>query len=270
MCIILSCDPGYRPSLDMVRTCFDNNPDGAGYMYATRGEVVGRKGYTDPDMLLDQAIRDAPPASPLVFHFRIGTSGGYGLDVTHPYPITRDLRKLHALEWHAPFGIAHNGVLPYKADDARHISDTIAFIKSDCFTIKKDPRTVAQGGLTRSKSAKTFLAGKTRGSRICIMDGAGRVRLIGDGWTQAAPGIMASNESYIERAVKWSAPSLFDVADDTFYDDYGLPTSCRWCALKKACEVQCPFCDDVAYELGYTPMDVDAVNAAVWGEAYSG
>lgn len=267
MCIILSCDPGYRPSLDMVRTCFDNNPDGAGYMYATRGEVVGRKGYTDPDMLLDQAIRDAPPSSPLVFHFRIGTSGGYGLDVTHPYPVTRDLHKLHALKWTAPYGIAHNGVLPYGSDDKRHISDTIAFVKSDCFTIKKDPRTIKSGGLTVSSGAKKKLAGKTRGSRLCIMDKTGRVRLIGDGWREAAPGIMASNGSYKPwGSARYKTPTIDDVP---FYDDYGLPETCHGCGLRKACEVQCPFCDQIAYELGYTPADVDAVNMAVWGDAYS-
>lgn len=266
MCIILSCKPGVVPSYDMIETCFDNNPDGAGFMTSTGGCVHGYKGFIDPVDLYNAVEPLKRKWQPLVLHFRIGTSGGLGMDVTHPYPVTRSLKKLHALKWTAPYGIAHNGVLPYGSDDARHISDTIAFIKSDCFTIKKDPRTISSGGLTVSSGAKKKLAGKTRGSRLCIMDKTGRVRLIGDGWREAAPGIMASNGSY----KPWGTPSYkaATIDDVSFYDDYGLPETCHGCGLKKACEVQCPFCDQIAYELGYTPADVDAVNKAVWGEAY--
>lgn len=268
MCIILSCKPGVLPSYDMIETCFDNNPDGAGFMTSDGVCVHGYKGFNDPVALYERVAALMDKKQPLVLHFRIGTSGGLGADVTHPYPVTRNLKKLHALKWTAPYGIAHNGVLPYGSDDARHISDTIAFIKSDCFTIKKDPRTISSGGLTVSSGAKKKLAGKTRGSRLCIMDKTGRVRLIGDGWREAAPGIMASNGSY----KPWGTPSYKAAAIDDvqFYDDYGLPETCHGCALKKACEVQCPFCDQVAYELGYTPADVDAVNTAVWGDIYTG
>lgn len=266
MCIILSCKPGVLPSYEMIETCFEHNPDGAGYMTSDGVCVHGYKGIMDPVNLYNRIIALAGKKQPLVLHFRIGTSGGLGGDVTHPYPVTNSLKKLHALKWTAPYGIAHNGVLPYGSDDARHISDTIAFIKSDCFTIKKDPRTISSGGLTVSSGAKKKLAGKTRGSRLCIMDKTGRVRLIGDGWREAAPGIMASNGSY----KPWGSPSYktATIDDVPFYDDYGLPETCHGCGLKKACEVQCPFCDKIAYELGYTPADVDAVNNAVWGEAY--
>ena len=268
MCIILSCKPGVVPSYEMIETCFDNNPDGSGFMTSNGVCVHGYKGIMDPVDLYNRVSALAGKKQPLVLHFRIGTSGGLGGDVTHPYPVTRSLKKLHALKWTAPYGIAHNGVLPYGSDDKRHISDTIAFIKSDCFTIKKDPRTIKSGGLTVSSGAKKKLAGKTRGSRLCIMDKTGRVRLIGDGWREAAPGIMASNGSY----KPWGAPSYKTaIIDDVpFYDDYGLPETCHGCGLKKACEVQCPFCDKIAYELGYTPADVDAVNAAVWGDSYTG
>lgn len=54
MCIILSCKPGVLPSYDMIETCFDNNPDGAGFMTSDGVCVHGYKGFNDPVALYER------------------------------------------------------------------------------------------------------------------------------------------------------------------------------------------------------------------------
>ena len=129
MCIILACKPGCRPTSDVLENCWYSNPDGAGAMWCEGGKVRISKGYMrfrDVQSLMGEI----PDESPLVLHFRIGTSGGHSERVTHPYPVTTDLDCLHALDLECPVGIAHNGVLPYPHDDAREVSDTIAYVQT--------------------------------------------------------------------------------------------------------------------------------------------
>lgn len=249
MCIILACKDGARPTPQTLATCWANNPDGAGYMYAEGGVVHGRKGYMRYDDLA-AALESVPEEATLVVHFRIATSGGVDERVTHPFPVSRKLKMLHATEWTAAAGIAHNGVLHgYEAFECAGVSDTIAFIKK---VAKPTAAALSAHGLTSSK-AKKKLAAKSKGSRLAVLDGEGRLRLIGDGWTVVAPNISASNTSW--RQLKpWATYAALD--SWAAYED-GLPSACGTCTERGYCATSCPLCYDVAQNLGYTIPEID-------------
>ena len=69
---------------------FENNPDGAGFMYAYQGNVFIEKGfmsYEEFKVGLDNLSQKYDiSALPLVMHFRIATSGNVDGGTTHPFP----------------------------------------------------------------------------------------------------------------------------------------------------------------------------------------
>ena len=265
MCIILSCEPFARPTTEEITACWENNPDGAGLMYPEDNHVVISKGYqTLKDFLT--MVKCVPESAPLVLHFRIGTAGGYGPEVTHPFPVCRDLHTLHALDVECPVGIAHNGVLPYAGDDKKAISDTMEFIRTVCVPLDRDSRVRKEGGLVISPKAKKALSAKSAGSRLAIMDRFGDVRLVGKGWRSMRPGIEASNGTYkpayryttyalpswhADEAVELPAVISEEVA--RFMADNG----CEACPNYADCAASYPICMEGMADLyGFAPCDV--------------
>ena len=45
MCIAIYKPKGNTISKDTLKNCFDNNPDGSGFMYAQNDKLVVKKGY---------------------------------------------------------------------------------------------------------------------------------------------------------------------------------------------------------------------------------
>lgn len=247
MCIILSCDAHKRPDAETLRRCWDSNPDGGGVMWCEGGKVEIVKGLMSFRDLL-AAVDYAPPESPLVVHMRIGTSGGYGAEVTHPYPITSKIDALHALDVESTYGIAHNGVLPYPTDDAAGISDTVYYVQHVVAKIAAKKSVRKRGGICQSRAAKRRLADTSKGSRLALLDYMGHVLLVGAGWETVTPGIQASNGTW--RAPRWGRHySFWDDADDalawdddaddsaTYYAD-----ACRWCDAWADCKFWGPMC----------------------------
>lgn len=250
MCIILSCAPYARPDRDTLRICWDNNPDGAGLMWpdGTRWVHIS-KGYFDFEDYA-AAIEDAPADVPLVLHMRIGTSGGYGAGVTHPFPVFDDLDIIHATESRATYALAHNGVLSgYKTDDALGISDTVAFVRDFVHPLANSADIVESGGIAVSNRAKKLLARASYGSRLAIMDYAGNVRLIGSGWRTVTKGIQASNDSFQSYRYTLAKLPAYDDYDDDLrgyaildaMEAYG----CAPCSMYSTCMQYGPQCAEI-------------------------
>lgn len=244
MCIILTCDANKRPSSETLATCWTANPDGAGFAYATGAAVEVSKGYMTYGSL-EEALATVPVSSPLIIHFRIGTSGGYGPEVTHPYPVTSDLTALHALDVSCPVAIAHNGVLPYDSDDERGVSDTVAYIQRVVSRVARLRPVRAHGGLCESSKARRALRRTSQGSRLALIDAAGHLLRIGEGWETIEQGVYASNCSW--RPLKSRYASLYgrlgyDCPDE---DDgyYELPDYCYGCDVYEYCRETGPFCE---------------------------
>lgn len=242
MCIILTCDANRRPTAETIETCWCGNPDGAGYAYATGAGVVISKGYmTLHDFT--SALADVPGDVPLILHFRIGTSGGYGPEVTHPYPVTSDLTALHALDVECPVAIAHNGILPYDSDDAAGVSDTVAYIQRVVSRMARQRLVRDHGGLCKSTKARRALRRTSQGSRLALIDAAGHLLRIGDGWETITPGVYASNGGWRPIKARYASRHGAFGYSDRASDYYDLPDYCSWCDAYEYCKETGPFCE---------------------------
>lgn len=258
MCIIVACENGSRPTKSQVETAFYNNPDGAGLMWVQDGRVMISKGYM---YLADlaRAIDSVPEDSPLVIHCRIGTSGGYGAEVTHPWCVTYDVDMLHCLDVEAPVGIAHNGVLPYEPDDRAGISDTMRYIMDVVYPLSQRPDVVSAGGLAVSRVALNTLKKTSAGSRLCVLDSAGHMARIGKGWETVSPGVYASNSSWRgfcgSLGFRHLAPTYasFEDCDNDPIDVFSLSTDCYYCDAYDDCKRWGPICDEPGEMAGELP-----------------
>lgn len=80
MCIIVYKPAGFGlPNTETLRICWENNPHGAGLMWADGEKVHVRKGYMSWDAFkdaLDEATDSMDVIStPMALHFRIATHG---------------------------------------------------------------------------------------------------------------------------------------------------------------------------------------------------
>jgi len=177
MCVI-AVKPANAAMIDnkTIENMWYNNDDGAGFMYPGPGGVKIRKGFMSLKSLkkalkaLEKEIDTT--ATPIILHFRIGTSGGNIAANTHPFPVSENLAALQKTQLTAPLAVAHNGVIdirPRKKD----ISDTMEYILSQLaplYQLKKD--------FYRLEAGKQLVYNAIQ-SKMAFMDAAGRISLIG-------------------------------------------------------------------------------------------
>ena len=132
MCIIAVSKRGIRqPTLQQLQKMFNNNPDGAGYMFARDGKVAIHKGFmTWEDFKRAVMAEKFTEADPVVYHFRISTQAGIKPTMTHPFPLTDNIKLCEKLDvLSCPVGIAHNGIIHLTTDHKQtRFSDTALFI----------------------------------------------------------------------------------------------------------------------------------------------
>lgn len=134
MCII-AIKPKNKKLQDkrVLKTCFNNNQDGGGYMFVNNNrEVIIRKGYMKFDEFYKKLTEDFKKYNlhdkNLIMHFRIGTSGQSAEGCTHPFPITDDYKQLQSTETKTNVGICHNGIISAMNDRTALYSDTQLYI----------------------------------------------------------------------------------------------------------------------------------------------
>lgn len=131
MCIICISPSGVpQPTESCIRTMFESNPHGAGYMVARNGFVAIHKGFTTIDDFLRQLRAERfGPDDPVVYHFRISTQAGTTPAMTHPFPVAARLDACEALDVHCRTGVAHNGIIRLTSDPReKRYSDTALFV----------------------------------------------------------------------------------------------------------------------------------------------
>lgn len=190
MCIIAYSPKGTAiPSATRRTNMFNRNPDGAGFMFPVNGHVHAEKGFmTLADMenrLAELAEVYDFTALPVVFHYRIGTHGGNTPQNTHPFPVTHNRGALKALEFDAPFAVAHNGII-HCVKPKKGYSDTQEYVFRRLSRIKR-PFT------------KRILEaiGLETGSKFAFMSGNGLVQLVGAITEDSDDGCYYSNTSYL-------------------------------------------------------------------------
>lgn len=136
MCIAITKQIGCDcPNMDTLKTCWDNNPDGAGFAFNLNGRVFIKKGF-----MTWTAFKNAFEywnkkvcfkSRGLLIHFRIATHGAKNETMTHPFPIVADEGTLSKPEYSSPYAIIHNGIISLTSTAIRGtgLSDTATFVK---------------------------------------------------------------------------------------------------------------------------------------------
>lgn len=192
MCVIAYKPLGTMfPSQTILENCFNNNPDGAGFMYSYNEKVHLQKGYTTFESF-NKALKKARNITgdevPYVMHFRIATQG-FEKTMTHPFPLSRKMNDLKQTKASCDIGIAHNGILDITSDGSKEYSDTMKFITDYLSLIIKNL------AWHKNEDTKQLIENLIDGSRLAILDKNSHCELMGKGWVEDN-GIFYSNTSY--------------------------------------------------------------------------
>lgn len=213
MCIIAIVKSGVdMPSKEILQTCWRNNPDGSGYMFARNGKVEIRKGfmtfanfYTSIMSLSEKDQKELP----FILHFRIGTSGGNTPQNTHPFPISKDVALLQSKRKKCDVAVAHNGIISIN-QKRKDISDTMEYISTRLYRYFELPLNPLD---------HTFLLDVIEDeidSKFAFLEGNGRITTIGT-FTESN-GVYYSNYGYETK--KYTVSNAYRYG--YLYDDYCL------------------------------------------------
>lgn len=179
------------PEEYILQNCFENNDDGAGFMYVHEGAVHIKKGYETFEAFM-KALNKARALTgdkvPYVMHFRIATQG-YEKTMTHPFPLSSNMNNLKHLRTKCSIGVAHNGILDITSDGAKDYSDTMKFITDYLSNI------IQSYDWYKNKRTKKLIEYLIDGSRLAILDAHSHCELMGKGW-ECDNGIYYSNHSW--------------------------------------------------------------------------
>ena len=211
MCIIAVSKKGVRqPSLKQLHNMYDNNPDGAGYMYAKDGKVHIHKGFMTWDDF-ERAVKaeNFTKDDPVVYHFRISTQAGVKASMTHPFPLTDNLSYCEELDLVCPVGLAHNGIITMTsfAKETKY-SDTAYFIAWYMTKLIRNEDDIADPCVNDMIETLT-------NSKWAIMDGNGDIETVGK--FQKVKGLLFSNFSYSDTYTKTIIPTNYRFASDDYY-----------------------------------------------------
>ena len=214
MCVIAAKPKGIDMMSDeYIQNMWDNNDDGAGFMYADGKDVHISKGYMKfADF--KQALKDLGEKvdlknTALVLHFRIGTAGGNIPANTHPFPITDNVQLLQKLNVKTKLGIAHNGIINIKTH-ATNISDTMEYIVSRLSLIYRENHE-----FYKSPNIMKLILNATS-SKWAFLTPDGTIYTIGD-FTEEE-GILYSNLTYSYSG--WYTKSYTGVYSRSKYPNY--------------------------------------------------
>jgi len=199
MCIaILSEGNVELPSTTVMKRCWRNNSDGAGYAYLTdKDEWHCKKGFKKW-----RAFKDAfdaekfEPAHTVIIHFRVGTSGamltnngGCHPDCTHPFPITNDEELLNKHEFITKNIIMHNGVHSRPTGPLSDSQIAVRDIADPLMPYWDDPK-------IKNMMTKLLDAARDKGNRWFIGNGA-NFYLLGEWIMDMKTKIWYSNSGYL-------------------------------------------------------------------------
>ena len=174
MCIIVAKRTGIAmPDRTILKTCFDNNPDGAGIMWNESNKVHICKGFMtwyDFDNFMNTlSNRINLIETSVVMHFRITTHGGTSPHNCHPFPISSRVRDLKRLSYESDIAVCHNGVIPIKC--IPKLSDTQTYIVKRLSRFRKR--------FYENKACLKQIECEIQ-SKMCFLTGKGEIYLVGD------------------------------------------------------------------------------------------
>lgn len=176
MCIIAySADKSI--SIETLKNCFENNPNGAGIMYKKdfNDDVHIVKGLMTFEELKTEYDK-IPDKSEVAVHCRIATSGAIGAATCHPFPVVGSIEKMKKPKMKTEMALMHNGVISFctpKNGMKESYSDSMLFTKQFIEPLK----------YRLDKAYIQSLIEESTNSRFCIMR-KGKVTLLLGTWVE--------------------------------------------------------------------------------------
>jgi predicted glutamine amidotransferase len=223
MCIIVYKPKNVKlPDRKILRNCYLNNDDGAGYMFVDNGKVQIRKGFDDFNKFYKAVLKDYDISKSMVLHFRISTSGGINAGATHPFPLSYSFDEMKKTVNECNVGIAHNGVIrltePTTTESASGINDTMKFIKT-YMNIFLD-----SDGTERLTPKDINLINNMTNSKLAILYNNDTVQLTNILAWKEQDGVYYSNDTFSYRVV-YNYKNVNDAVWYSNYDRYYCWTS---------------------------------------------
>ena len=217
MCIIVVKEKDKKlPKLEYLENCFENNPDGMGFMYTNKGKVIIDKGYMTYKTFVKRYQKLCRKFNnfdnkALIMHFRIGTAGANSPQNTHPYPITDNKKLLHKTYLKTDLGVAHNGIISQynPPKDIKDINDTQNFIMNYLYPVYSNWH-----DFYKNYRFREGLEDITN-SKLAFLDKNDTIKLVGD-YEQDENGIKYSNGNYKPFIYSYSYSGCYD----KYYSDY--------------------------------------------------
>ena len=189
MCIAIVKPKGIEtPSEKLLKTCWNNNPDGAGFCYNTKNGVIIHKGYLKFEDFYKDFKKHNYKNCDLIIHFRIATHGGVNKECTHPFVISKNIEDLKKLHVKCKSAFVHNGIISgYGSRTDNGVSDTMDYVTKIIANIPYINKTLLDN-LAKEKSSRFAIINKNN-------------FVVGGAWIKDN-GIYYSNDSYKERVVE--------------------------------------------------------------------
>ena len=224
MCIIAISEIGTAlPDAATRRIMWENNPDGAGFMFARNGKVHIRKGFMTFDEM-ETAIENLdfdPKDVQFIMHYRIGTHGGNIPQNTHPFPVSARVRPMQELKYDCELAFAHNGIINSVEMIKKSISDTMEYgrqILADLLRLDVE--------FYKRPSIQMLIEESINGSRMVFLNGKSEIVKLGS-WVEGEDGCLYSNTTYKDWRKKYAPkPKSYWYSDDykwntAYSDGYG-------------------------------------------------
>lgn len=191
MCIAVCKPKGVKIAKRVLKSCFRNNQDGAGFAYACPedGKVKIVKGLFTFRSFWENYREIDPENHATLIHFRIGTSGKINSHNCHPWRID----EKHAM--------VHNGVLSSSLKlTCENTSDTGLFVERVLKPVFKDSQDIWK------TDAFEWLVEESIGcsNKIAIMDCNGEFKIFNEIMGEKEHGCWFSNKTYKEDRKKKS------------------------------------------------------------------
>lgn len=205
------------PEEQILKNCWDNNPDMGGFMYSFNGKVHINKGYETFDSFLkalNKVREKCGDDIPYVLHFRISTQG-FDTACCQPFPLSGNMKNLKRPKVETNIGVAHNGIIGLTSDGSKDYSDTMKFITEYLVNI------IRSYDWHKDERTNKLIENLIEGSKLAILDKKGHCSMMGKGWIEDK-GCYFSNSTYSYK--KWTPKIGYyggtrGLWDDYYYDD---------------------------------------------------
>jgi len=200
MCIAIAKPEGVDLFDNVLKNCFENNSDGAGFAYVDGDKIKIRKGFfTLKDF--KEAYEDHK-SKQLLLHFRIRTHGDVNVHNCHPFFVTPTLAMIH------------NGVITGFGSASK--SDTLDFIEK---IIR--PAVVSYGNsIVEHPSFQELVENMIGWSKLMFLNADNKkITIYNEGSCNESSSVIFSNLSWQDPPKKYST-SRHTVWDTEPYMDY--------------------------------------------------